>query len=109
MEPLNEKELKQLLTRWESPPTPSTLHEPVLPPRTSGWRWLLSGTIRVPVPVGIALIVLVAIWLYSSVPTAPKTTTPQHEEPVLMTGFKPVAQLQPVIIGRSDESNAKQK
>ena len=109
MEPLDEQELKQLLARWEAPPAPASLRESVLQDRMKWWRWLISGTIRVPVPIGMLAIALLAIWLYSTAVTRPKSMPPQREEPVLMKGFKPVEQLTPVIIRRSNEGNAKEK
>src|SRR5262249_44292244 len=59
MEPLNDKELNQLLRQWEAPDAPATLRIPARP-RVSPWQWLWSGRIHVPVPVGVLGLVLVA-------------------------------------------------
>jgi hypothetical protein len=63
MEPLNENELNQLLRKWEAPPAPGTLRARVLPPQKSWWSWLLTGTVRIPVPIALAAAVLVALWI----------------------------------------------
>ena len=80
MDPLNEKELSSLLRRWKSPEAPSSLRGVVLPRRLSWWRWLMTGTIRIPVPLGVAA-----------------TNT--------LADFQPVRQLEPRIIESNDESN----
>ena len=54
MEPLDDKELNELLRRWEAPVTPPTLRNRIPQRPSSRWRWFLTGTIRIPVPVGLA-------------------------------------------------------
>src|SRR6187399_211776 len=69
MEPLNDKELNQLLRQWEAPAAPANLRIPVGPSRRSVWKWLLSGSIPVPVPVGLALVIVTAtVLIYSNRP-----------------------------------------
>ena len=71
MEPLNDKELNQLLRQWEAPRAPATMR---LPAGASGHstlrrlsKWLWSGKIHIPVPVGaLAVFAVVAIWIYSN-------------------------------------------
>ena len=64
MEPLNEKELNQLLRVWEAPSAPKGLRSPAGVARAAWWRWLFTGSIRIPVPaVAAAAVVLVAIWV----------------------------------------------
>ena len=71
MEPLDEKELSHLLSQWDAPAAPASLGRRVLPRRGSWWRWLFTGTIRIPVPVGVAAVVLVGLWIhYSKAPAA---------------------------------------
>ena len=97
MEPLDEKELNELLRTWEAPSAPPSLKRRIFRPRKSWWRWLWSGTIRVPVPVGLAVVVLIGLWIYSWKPLAtPSVTKPA--EPVSLVDFKPVQQLEPVIV-----------
>lgn len=96
MEPLNEKELDQLLRKWEAPPAPPTLKARVFPAQESRWRWLATGTIRVPVPIALAAVVLVALWIHDSRPASP----PRIAQPgtVSLADFKPVRQLEPVLV-----------
>ena len=115
MEPLDDRELSEILHQWEAPGAPPTLRERVLPARQTAkktiWRWLLTGTIRVPVPVGVAAGILLAFWIYSSVATktpenflgdpggnSQPVSSPQAR-PVTLADFQPVAQLQPRIVG----------
>ena len=66
MESLDDRELGRLLREWKAPDAPPTLGPPRPPRREPWWRWFVTGTIRVPVPVGIALIAGVAVWMYWS-------------------------------------------
>jgi hypothetical protein len=64
MEPLNDDELNLLLKRWEAPEAPHHLRAPF--PKVTVWRWLWTGRIHVPVPVGLmALAVVAALWAIS--------------------------------------------
>jgi hypothetical protein len=87
MEPLNDDELNQLLMQWEAPRVPAELRPP-----QSRWRWLLTGTIRVPVPAGFAVVVIMVLLVYWAVSASrpPRTVT--------LADFEPVKQLQPRII-----------
>jgi hypothetical protein len=97
MEPLDDKELSQLLRQWTAPPVPASLGHRVLSRRGSWWRWLLTGTIRIPVPVGIAAAVLMALWVYASPST--RRAVPQPAPSVSLADFQPVVQLEPRIVG----------
>lgn len=97
MEPLNDNELNQLLRKWEAPSAPATLKERIFPEQKSWWRWLLTGTVRVPVPIALAAAVLLALLIhYSSKPSTP----PRVAQPstVSLADFQPVRQLQPVVV-----------
>jgi len=56
MEPLDDKELNQLLRKWEAPRAPAAMRVAAEGTRQSRWRWIWSGRIRVPVPVGAAIV-----------------------------------------------------
>jgi hypothetical protein len=97
MEPLNENELNQLLRKWEAPDAPPTLTPRVfVEQKTSWWQWLLTGTVRIPVPVALAAAAVIALWIYHSRPAAP----PRVAQPgtVSLADFKPVRQLEPVVV-----------
>jgi hypothetical protein len=104
MEPLDEKELDSLLQQWKAPAAPQSLSRKVLPRRRPWWHWLTTGTIRIPVPVGLAAVAILALWLIfrnhpeSPVvqPTAAATT---------LADFQPVQQLEPRLIEANHESN----
>lgn len=101
MEPLNDRELDQLLKQWSAPAAPPGLTGPVGRP---WWSWLLRGTIRIPVPVGAALLIVVALWAYWR--ESGTTRTPQPAVKAVSLGdFQPVTQLEPRVVGRANEGN----
>ena len=111
MEPLNDRELNQILQEWRPPATPSSLGR--IPPRMPWWRWLLVGTIRIPVPVGVAMLAGMALLLFfmASGRKQPALSESQRQvslkpvRVVSLADFQPVNQLQPRIIGRANEGN----
>ncbi|HYP06173.1 MAG TPA: hypothetical protein VER03_08035 [Bryobacteraceae bacterium] len=64
MEPLNDDDLKNLLRKWEAPVMPHALEQKILsrPPSPSRRRaflkWLMTGSVRVPTPVAIAVMIV---------------------------------------------------
>lgn len=97
MEPLDENELSQLLRRWEAPSAPLTLRGRLFPRRTPWWRWLLTGTIRIPVPVGVAVVFLMGLWIYYSRPEPPARVA-EPPSTVSLEDFQPVRRLEPVVV-----------
>ena len=76
---MDDRELNRLLHEWTAPNAPHDLR----PPRAHASRlqWLVSGTLRVPVPVALAALLLVALWIASTrlVPvSAPDTSGPRR-------------------------------
>jgi hypothetical protein len=64
--PINDDELKHALQQWRAPNAPASLERRVLPSEP-WWRWLLTGSIRVPVPALIAAAaVLVAVYAWEA-------------------------------------------
>ncbi len=101
MEPMDDGELDELLREWQAPAAPGHLRAPV---RTQPWwRWLMTGTIRVPVPVGLAAAValLVGAWMYSSATRDPGISTqPASTQPaVSLADFQPVAEAELRYVG----------
>ena len=104
MERMDDRELNQLLREWKAPDAPPHLELPKsgrwLGRRSfSGgvWKWLLTGSIRVPVPVGVAAALLLGFWLYSSFsgrePVA--VTDPPSRQPVVsLADFEPVEEVE---------------
>ena len=61
---MDDRELNRLLREWTAPDAPPHLR----PRRAHGsrLRWLVTGTIRVPVPVALAAVLLAALWVAST-------------------------------------------
>jgi len=106
MEPLDDRELDKLLQQWQAPGAPPSLRAKILPP-SQWWQWLTTGTIRIPVPVGIVVLLAVAALLYFRTysPTTSQPTVAQPVKSVSLADFQPVKQLEPRIIGRTNEGN----
>ncbi len=68
---MDDRELNRLLREWKAPDAPPDLR----PRRADGsrLRWLVSGTIRVPVPVALAALLMAALWI-ASARTGPMST-----------------------------------
>lgn len=76
---MDDRELNRLLSEWKAPDAPPHLR----PRRAHGsWLgWLVTGAIRVPVPVALAALVLAAFWTASmrSEPiSTPETSGPRR-------------------------------
>jgi quercetin dioxygenase-like cupin family protein len=58
---MDDQELNRLLQEWRAPDAPAHLR----PPRAGApWlRWFVSGTIRVPVPVALAALLVSGVWV----------------------------------------------
>lgn len=94
MDPLNDDELNQFLRQWEAPGAPPGSGEEAVT-HVPWWRWLLTGSIPLPVPVGIAAAALIAVWLYFN---AADTRPLPEPVGVSLAGFQPVAHLESRII-----------
>ncbi len=92
MEPLNDDELDELLMKWRAPSAPQSLDQRVRSARRgSWWKWLMTGSIRVPVPLTLAFIFALLAMFAVSIARAPATEK--------TTGvFQPVKRLEPRII-----------
>jgi hypothetical protein len=75
-----------------------------MPQPSQWWQWLTKGTIRVPVPVGIAAVLALAAFLYFF-RTGERPTAAQPAKSVSLADFQPVKQLEPRVIGRANDSN----
>jgi len=100
---MDDKELSQLLRRWKAPETPSSLTRRVLPPKRSGWRWLLTGSIRIPVPLGVAALLVLALWLLIDRKPAPEPIAQPAPDSITLADFQPVHQLEPRVLGKNQE------
>jgi len=102
MEPMEDRELSKMLGEWQAPGAPPTLRDRVLPARQPWWRWLLTGTIRIPAPVALAAALAAAIWIYVAATDRPAATgsEPGETNPVVsLADFEPVERVEPRIVG----------
>lgn len=74
---MEDRELDRLLREWKAPDAPPHVRPPAA--RGSRLRWLISGSIRVPVPAALAAVLLAALWV-ASARTAP-ISTPEATAP----------------------------
>lgn len=99
MEPLNDDELQQLIPSWQAPATPEGMHRRIFGTRRSRWAWLMTGAVRVPVPV-CAAIVLVLLWLVSARTTGDVPAAPSDPQTVVwLADFQPPAEVQVRVVG----------
>ena len=101
MEPLNDQELDAFLREWQAPLAPSSLEEKFFPSVHSApwWRWLVNGTIRIPVPAAIAAAAILLVAVFAGIWNRRPAGPPSRE--VRFADVQPVNQLQPRIIRRS--------
>jgi hypothetical protein len=104
MQPLNDDELRGLLRQWQAPVTPSGIENRVLAAARRSWfkrylRWLGTGSIRLPVPVGIGACILLLVLAFQAfrAPKPPATGS--------LSQFQPVKELKPRIIRSFYETN----
>ena len=98
MEPLNDRELNQLLSEWKAPPTPKSLRSPLDRRPRSAWHWLFAGSIRIPVPVAaltLSLVALLAFLAYSSLSGPFEKPRPRVVEVTKETGPAPEPEPKP--------------
>jgi hypothetical protein len=65
---MTDDELKSILRTWSAPPAPATLRARVFGERKNWMRWLLSGELRVPVPVALAALCIFLFLAYRAIP-----------------------------------------
>lgn len=61
---MDDQELNRLLREWTAPDAPAGLRPRLA--RVSRLRWLVAGTLRVPVPAALAALLLVGAWIAST-------------------------------------------
>ena len=95
MQPMNDDDLKVLLRKWEAPAMPPAVEKKILAgapsPAGAFLRWLTAGSIRIPVPVALAMVLvwmLLGVYAYRSGRTAQTS----------LAEFQPVKEFNPRII-----------
>ena len=95
----DDKKLSDLLKEWQLPGTPASLDARVFGPRTPWWKLLFIGSIRIPVPVALAI---AAALDDMAVALIHRPAPPQSSTSVDLAGFHPVTDMNYRII-RGDE------
>jgi hypothetical protein len=105
MEPLNDEELNEFLRQWKAPDAPASLVERFFPRGEPmvWWRWLWSGSIHVPVPLGLAVLAILA--LSAVYGFAHRQPVAEPHRAVSLADFQPVRQIQPRIIRSENAAN----
>ncbi len=103
MEHGDDRELRELLRVWSVPDAPPSLDRKVLAGhsgREAWWRFLLTGSIRIPVPVGLAFAAVLLVLLGGLV--RQRTAPAPAPAAVSLVDFRPVNDLNVRVI-RSHE------
>jgi hypothetical protein len=97
---MNDDEMKEVLREWHAPVPPPDLEARVWERKAAarGLRWLLNGQIRIPVPAFLLAIVLLAALFFAVRRPEPRTATRTG-----LSGFQPVKQFTPRIVGNNYE------
>lgn len=91
MEPLDDRELDELLPEWKAPPAPPRLRSAIFPDPAPWWRRLWTLSIRVPAPVACGLAVLLALGAWRWVQPPPERVvirTERVETPVVKIVYR---------------------
>jgi len=94
----DDKKLSELLKEWQLPSAPASLDVRVLGPRKPWWNLLFTGSIRIPVPVALALaatLIVMAVALLHRPPAPPAAS-------VNLADFQPVKDMHVRVIRRSE-------
>ena len=102
MEPMNDDELRSTLRQWQAPAAPRGLEQKILArarpqPALVRWvRWLVTGTVRVPVPVGLCLLFVLVFWAVRDSRPAASTN---------LSEFQQVKEFKPRVVRTIHDSN----
>ena len=93
---MTDDELRSMLREWEAPGAPASLRGRVLPVRRFSLRWWLSGELRVPVPVALALAAcVVALGVYALMRPVLR---PSSSKDASLSDFQQVQRFDPRIV-----------
>lgn len=94
----DDKKLSQLLKEWQLPGAPASLDARILGPRKPWWKLLLTGSIRIPVPVAFAI---AAALVVMGIALLRRPATPPPAASVNLADFQPVRDLNVRVIRRN--------
>jgi hypothetical protein len=101
MDPIDDQKLSELLKEWQVTNAPTSLDARVLGPRRRWWSFLLTGSVRVPVPVMAAIaaiLVVMAVALVRQRPASP------HSPRINLADFRPMPDLNVRVIRGQHEA-----
>ena len=101
MEPQDDPKLRELLNEWHLPGAPASLDARILGTRHPWWNFLLSGSVRLPMPVAI---VIAAALLFMAVALIHRQPEPPKRSAINLADFQPVRDLNVRIIRGHDET-----
>jgi hypothetical protein len=101
MEPQDDPKLRELLSEWRLPDAPASLDARVLGTPRPWWSLLLSGSVRLPVPVAIVIAVALLVMAVALVRRQPASPQPAA---INLADFQPVRDLNVRIIRGHDET-----
>jgi len=101
MTPQNDPKLRELLNEWRLPDAPASLDTRVLGAHKPWWSFLLSGSMRLPMPVAI---VIAAALLVMAVALVHRQPAPPRPSAINLADFQPVRDLNVRIIRGHDET-----
>jgi hypothetical protein len=87
MYPENDPKLSELLKEWKVPGAPPSLDVRVLGAPKNWWSFLLTGSIRLPVPVVVAIVAALLVMAFA---LARERTTPPAASAINLADFQPV-------------------
>ena len=102
MEPMNDDDLSKILRQWEAPAAPHGLEQKIRartrsqPALVRWFRWLLTGSVRVPVPVGLCLLFVLIFWAVRDSRPAASTN---------LSEFQQVKEFKPRVVRTIHDSN----
>ena len=100
MEHGEDDELRKLLREWTVEDAPPSLDRRVLGRREPWWRFLLAGSIRIPVPLGLAV---AAILMFMAAALLRPRPAPGPAQPAIsLVDFRPVRDLNVRVIRNHD-------
>ncbi len=97
MGPTDDPQLRKLLREWKVEDAPASLDRRVLGVRKPWWRFLISGSLRVPVPVAVACAAALLAMGAALVPKR-EAPPPPAASAISLADFRPVQEAQARII-----------
>jgi hypothetical protein len=100
MDPIDDQKLSELLKVWQAPNAPASLDARVLGPRRRWWSFLLTGSVRVPLPVTAAI---TAILVVMAVALVRQRTAAPVSPGINLADFRPMPDLNVRVIRGQNE------